>query len=325
MYPWLSELTAQMMPLVAQQQLAHALLIKGAAGLGKVQFATLLAQGLLCQTTENNASKTLPCGDCHSCLLFQAGTHSDLHRVSSETRSIGVDSIRQLCAVLNERPRLGRAKVALIIDAEKMTEAAANALLKTLEEPNGQATLILISAKPEYLLPTITSRCQQWLVPLPDTEQALDWLGSQDLPAESQASWRGALSVNQGSPLATLAYLKAGRDAARHQLLRDFSQLRTQPEMLAPLHSALTAEPLSRIWLQLLLQDALQGALGLPTQGVRLVDNRDLSQALSQLGPLKLSQAISQLMALTAQAQHEVGRPINSSLQWQLWLNNWLN
>lgn len=192
---------------------------KGSAGLGKLSLSQHLAQALLCEHQSENelcqhanealdthirpaTSAELPCGRCHSCKLVQAGTHSDLYLVTSETRSIGVDTIRQLCSSLSESPRLGRAKVAIINDAEKMTEAAANALLKTLEEPAGQATLLLISAYPERLLPTIRSRCQQWLVPNPATDLALAWLTEQGLDLNTESSWRGALNVNQGSPLA---------------------------------------------------------------------------------------------------------------------------
>lgn len=356
MYPWLSDTQQQLLPLIARQQLSHALLIKGTAGLGKLSLAQQLAQALLCQqepvertlsqdssqqglcqhtsaelaaSIQSNVSTELPCGLCHACRLVQAGTHSDLHVINSDTRSIGVDSIRQLSQVLSESPRLGRAKVAIINDAEKMTEAAANALLKTLEEPAGQATLMLVSAYPERLLPTIRSRCQQWLVPLPKPELVLAWLSEQELAeqaltAGSEQTWLGALNVNQGSPLATLAYLQAGQDQGRHTLLSQFSQLAEQPQTLTAVHSALLAEKVHVIWLQLLLQDALQLALGLTPAALRLIDNLELSRRVSQVGAVRLERALSSLLQLQQAGQSSLGRPINVGLQLSLWLNDWL-
>lgn len=351
MHPWLSDTQQQLLPLIALQQLSHALLIKGTAGLGKLSLAQHLAQALLCQqepvartlsqdssqqqlcqhtnfelkaNVQPDVSPELPCGQCHACRLVQAGTHSDLHVLNSDTRSIGVDSIRQLSQVLSESPRLGRAKVAIINDAEKMTEAAANALLKTLEEPAGQATLMLVSAYPERLLPTIRSRCQQWLVPLPKPELVLAWLAEHELTAGSEQTWLGALNVNQGSPLATLAYLQAGQDQGRHTLLSQFSQLREQPQTLMAVHSALLAEKVHVIWLQLLLQDALQLALGLTPAALRLIDNLELSLRVSQVGAVRLERALTSLLQLQQGGQSSLGRPVNAGLQLSLWLNDWL-
>lgn len=337
LYPWLNDTWGKLLPLIARRQLGHGLLIKGSAGLGKLSLSQHLAQALLCECELCQHTKTaiesqispaasleLPCGRCHSCKLVLAGTHSDLQLISSDSRSIGVDSIRQLSQVLSESPRLGRAKVAIINDAEKMTEAAANALLKTLEEPAGQATLLLVTAHPERLLPTIRSRCQQWLVPTPETNLALAWLAQQGLDLNTEASWRGALNVNQGSPLATLAYLQAGLDQGRHALLSQFSQLAEQPHTLTAVHSALLAQKVHLLWLQLLLQDALQLALGLTPASLRLIDNQELAFHLSQVGVEHLERALSGLLQLKAGAQTSVGRPVNASLQLSLWLNDWL-
>lgn len=325
MYPWLSDSLRQLLPLIARRQLAHGLLLTGAVGLGKQVLAQHLAKALLCQQAVSDAEPgSLPCGQCHACQLVQAGHHSDLHLVASETRSIGIDSIRQLSQVLNERPRLGHAKVAIINDAEKMTEAAANALLKTLEEPAGQATLLLVSAYPERLLPTIRSRCQQWLVPLPSAECVLAWLAKQDLAATGEQAMRAALNVNQGSPLATLAYLQGGCDAGRHTLLSQFSHLQAQPQTVMTVHGALLADKVHLLWLQLLLQDALQLALGLTPSALRLTDNVELSRQVSQRGAVAIERALSQLLQLQQAGQTSVGRPVNASLQLSVWLNDWL-
>ncbi|GHA29263.1 DNA polymerase III subunit delta' [Oceanisphaera arctica] len=320
MYPWLSGQEQQLTALIRRRQLGHALLLKGVAGTGKRELATELARVLLCQhTTVASNEQPAPCGHCHSCQLIKAGNHSDLHVVTGQQRSIGVDAIRQLTQVLSESARLGHGKVAVIEQADKMTEAAANALLKTLEEPAGEATLLLTSAHPERLLPTIRSRCQQWLLPVPESDVVLRWLSDQGLEPNL-----AALNVNQGSPLGTRDYLAAGTDKRRQELLQQFALLAKQPQTLTSVQSGLLEQPVHLLWLQLLLQDALQLALGLSSTGLRLVDSEALCRTLSQLGPERLNQALTGLLQLRQTLQPGAGRPVNAGLQLGQWLNDWM-
>lgn len=331
MYPWLKEQAQQLARLIAQQQLGHALLLKGIDGLGKRELGQYLAQTLLCQHTIGEAqvaslqvASTVPCGHCHACQLVLAGNHSDLHIIRTEQRSISVDSIRQLTQVLSESARLGHGKVAVIEQAEKMTEAAANALLKTLEEPAGQSSLLLISSQPERLLPTIRSRCQQWLLPVPDSSLVLGWLAEQGLAASGEQASLSALNVNQGSPLNTRDYLTAGTDQRRQLLLQQFAQLRQEPQLLTGVQAGLLEQPVHLLWLQLLLQDALQLALGLSPARLRLVDSESLCRGVSDLGTAKLTQALGELVQLRRTLQTSTGRPVNTGLQLTQWLNDWL-
>nr|WP_239552556.1 DNA polymerase III subunit delta' [Oceanisphaera litoralis] len=321
-----------MTALIGDKQLGHALLLKGVEGIGKRELAAVLARALLCQHTNltdhvtnhvtDNATdneKGAPCGHCHSCQLIKAGHHSDLHLIDGQQRSIGVDAIRQLTQVLSESARLGHGKVAVIEQADKMTDAAANALLKTLEEPAGEATLLLTSAHPERLPPTIRSRCQQWLLPVPESGLVLRWLAEQGLEPSL-----AALNVNQGSPLVTRDYLAAGTDQRRRELLQQFGQLAQQPQTLASVQSGLLEQPVHLLWLQLLLQDALQLALGLSPTGLRLADSETLCRALSRRGPERLGQALAALLQLRRTLQPGAGRPVNAALQLGQWLNDWL-
>ncbi|WP_375058443.1 DNA polymerase III subunit delta' [Zobellella sp. DQSA1] len=312
MYPWLVSHRQQLRALVRRGQLGHALLLKGMAGMGKHELARDLAQTLLCQH-----ATAAPCGNCHSCQLNAAASHPDHHVISGRERSIGIDAIRQLSQVLNESARLGHGKVAVIMQAEKMTEAAANALLKTLEEPAGEATLILTSAHPEQLLPTVRSRCQQWPLPIPDSDSVLAWLS-----AEGQDASLTALNVNQGSPLNTRDYLAAGADRQRRQLLQQFAELAYHRHSLPTLQQGLLAQPRYLQWLQLLLQDALQLALGVNTS-LRLVDSEPLCRQLSRLGTARLNQALTELIQLRRMLQPTTGRPVNVALQLGQWLNRW--
>lgn len=329
MYPWLSEPIAQLATLIRRRQLSHALLFKGIGGLGKRELARVGAQMLLCQSTDMQAltpepTHTLPCGQCHGCQLVLAGTHSDLHIISGDGRSIGVDTIRALSQVLSDSARLGQGKVAIIEQADKMTEAAANALLKTLEEPAGRATLILTSSHAERLLPTIHSRCQQWLIPVPAATWVLPWLTEKNIPLTDTQTQISALNINQGSPLNTQAYLLAGHDQQRHTLLQQFTELKVQPQKLAELHQGLLAQPIHFIWLQLLLQDALQLALGLTPASLRLTDSQVYSQALSLRGTQCLESALTGLLQLQKTLQAGQGRPVNAGVQLSIWLNTWL-
>ncbi|WP_417614380.1 DNA polymerase III subunit delta' [Oceanisphaera sp.] len=331
MYPWLNEQTRQLTGLIAQRQLGHALLLKGIEGLGKRELGLQLAQALLCQHTSDGENKVppqaevaVPCGHCHACQLVVAGNHSDLHIIRTDQRSISVDTIRQLTQVLSESARLGHGKVAVIEQAEKMTEAAANALLKTLEEPAGQSNLLLISSQPDRLLPTIRSRCQQWLLPVPDAALVLDWLAGQGLGTAGAQANLSALNVNQGSPLNTRDYLAAGTDQRRQQLLQQFAQLRQQPQLLTRVQAGLLEQPVHLLWLQLLLQDALQLALGLSSASLRLVDSEPLCRGVSELGAPRLTLALDGLAQLRRTLQSGTGRPVNPGLQLTQWLNDWL-
>ncbi|NLJ92610.1 MAG: DNA polymerase III subunit delta' [Aeromonadales bacterium] len=321
MYPWLESASHQLTALIAEQQLGHALLLKGVSGLGKGELAHYLAKALLCQHEKvvSNTSNGVPCGHCHACQLVAVNTHSDLHFLSGKSSRIGVDAIRHLTQVLGESARLGGGKVAVLEQADNMTEAAANALLKTLEEPPGQSTLILTTAHAERLLATIRSRCQQWLLPVPEPSLALSWLADQGVDTTVTA-----LNLNQGSPLATRDYVMAGTDKRRHQLLKQFTQLLQQPTTLASVQEGLLENKVHLLWLQLLLQDALQLSLGLTQAPLQLADNRALSQQLSQRGSALLQQALTRLFELQRTLQPSSGRPVNSALQLGDWLNQWL-
>lgn len=138
----------------AQERLAHAYLFTGPTGVGKRQVALALAQNLLCLEQTS-------CGHCSACQKMASSNHPDLHLLDSSDGTIKIEHIRLVQQQLSLRPLEGKYRICLIDGAEEMTPAAANALLKTLEEPRPDTLLILITAQPESLLPTIRSRCQQ--------------------------------------------------------------------------------------------------------------------------------------------------------------------
>ena len=134
----------------------HAYLFQGEEGVGKEALARTFAAGLQCQS--ESADK--PCKECVSCRQMESGNQPDVIWVTREKASLGVDEIReQLCNTMDIKPFSSPYKIYLVPEAEKMTEAAQNALLKTIEEPPEYGIVILMTSNISALLPTIQSRC----------------------------------------------------------------------------------------------------------------------------------------------------------------------
>ncbi len=156
-----------------QGRFPHALLFVGPEGIGKHSFAKRLAQALLCERVPE--SQLDPCGVCPGCLQVMAGSHPDLLQVGKpeDRQELPIRVIRDLCLDLGLKPMSGRRKVAIVDDADDLNDEAANAFLKTLEEPPEGSTLILVGTSAEGQLDTILSRCRVVRFdPLPSMELA---------------------------------------------------------------------------------------------------------------------------------------------------------
>jgi DNA polymerase-3 subunit delta' len=182
MFPWLHAKYTQLVNRYINKSLHHALLFSGPVGIGKQHLAETLAFDMLC----NQPSPAGACGHCQSCHLRQAGNHPDYHVLKSE-KQLGVDAIRTGITKLSGTAQMGGSKVLIIPYADSMTEAAANALLKTLEEPTNNTYLLLISDSLNRLMPTILSRCEKHTLSLPDTQSSLQYLKSQGIEDASEA------------------------------------------------------------------------------------------------------------------------------------------
>ncbi len=149
---------------LANNTLAHAYLFSGEAGIGKRLTALALAAAVNC----GSAGPDGGCGECPSCRKVASLGHPDVHIVASDGDEIKIDQVRQIQADLALKPFEGEKKILIVDGAETMNPASANAFLKTLEEPPGDALIVLITSMPQSLLPTIRSRCQEVrFLPLP--------------------------------------------------------------------------------------------------------------------------------------------------------------
>ena len=182
-YPWHAVQWRELDVLLQAGTLPHALLLTGAPDIGKFRFARAFAGLVLCAAPRGSA-----CGRCRSCLLLAAGSHPDLVLIQPEEqgKAIRIDAIRELREFCAGRPHQGGWRVILIEPADALNINAANALLKTLEEPGDRTLLILVSDQPGRLTATVRSRCRLLRLPTPSSEQALPWLRMQ-LAAEADA------------------------------------------------------------------------------------------------------------------------------------------
>ena len=183
--------------LLREERTPHALLFSGPRGIGKRKLAAATAAALLCLDRNDG----LACGACGSCRALAAGTHPDFYVVTPETtgkasRSIKIEQIRDLRTEAARVPRLSARRVILLDDAETMNDAAANALLKTLEEPPGNTSFLLVTGARQALLPTILSRCTGMQLGLLDDEAMEQALAAQGVPEEQRAS---LIALSEGS------------------------------------------------------------------------------------------------------------------------------
>lgn len=224
-------------------KLPHALLLIGAAGSGKRQFAEALAQRLLCLQPGPDGQA---CGHCPSCRWFADGNHPDMHRMVPESAEadaeegteggeggesdgkkdkkksdqIRIEQVRDMQGLLEISGHQGGRRIVLIDPAEAMNVHTANALLKSLEEPPIDAVFILVSHAPRRLLPTIRSRCQVLDFPRPDAATARAWLNQHGVK-----NAEALLGFSSGLPIAARALAEGALGEARARFARDMAAL----------------------------------------------------------------------------------------------------
>jgi DNA polymerase III subunit delta' len=182
--------------------MTHAWLITGPPGSGRSVAALCFAAALQC------TSDGVPgCGQCRACTTTMAGTHADVRRIVPEGLSIGVDEMRSIVQIASRRPVSGRRQIVLIEDADRLTEGAANALLKVVEEPPPSTVVLLCapSVDPEDIAITLRSRCRHVALVTPPVDAIARVLIAEGLSAED-AEWAASISgghVGRARRLAT--------------------------------------------------------------------------------------------------------------------------
>ena len=284
--PWLVPIAQDM--LARRARWPHALLITGPQGIGKRDLADAFARALLCETPRADG---FACGTCASCGYVAAGQHPDLRLVEpievdddGETKAvewIGVDRIRSLIEWVQLTSHRRIAKVAIVAPAERMNPSAANALLKTLEEPPPSTYLMLVSHQPGRLPPTIVSRCVRLAVPPPPGDEALAWL-----TAEGVREPAALLGQAQGAPLRALALADPGYQAERAAWLAALAT----PRALSPVALSARIDAAPRDERKLRLAAAIDWLLlwtadiAASASGAAPVHNVDFADRLAALG-----------------------------------------
>lgn len=233
----------------------HAFLLVGEDGDEAVLLGSFLAARNLCQRSDG----VDPCGTCNSCRSFLQQAHGDFLRVARQEGkvAIGIEQIRDATRFVQQTPLYGQSKVLLIEAAERMTLAAANSLLKTLEEPAGN-TLILLASSGVWRLPaTVRSRCQRVMIPRPTEDEALTWLSAQLACDASETLDR--LTATQGRPIAAWMAADATDVSLEATLSRSFEDMSNQ-QTLPSVWSSLPVETLLErllVWIEAQARHAL--------------------------------------------------------------------
>ncbi|MEX9783264.1 DNA polymerase III subunit delta' [Providencia manganoxydans] len=255
-YPWLNETYRQLVTSYQQGRGHHALLLHSLPGNGAEALCYGISRWLICQNTDGLKS----CGKCHSCQLMLAGTHPDYHVLEPEKgkNTISVEAVRKLTDILSSHAQQGGAKVAYIPRTEALTDAAANALLKTLEEPTPHTYFLLGCEKRESLLATLRSRCLYTFLSPPELQTAWYWLQKQ-VAGLNYNDALTALKLCQGAPIAAMSLLQPEHWQQRTTLCHALAHALQQGDMLSLLPVMNNDKALEQIgWVLGLLSDSMK-------------------------------------------------------------------
>ncbi|MBI3811124.1 MAG: DNA polymerase III subunit delta' [Nitrospirae bacterium] len=303
---------------IASGRIAHAYLFHGESHIGKFLTAVAFAKAALCSRLKTGQASGRPalssCDQCSSCHAVDSGSHPDIHFIGPDGAQIKIGQIRELQDAIAFKPLVGSRKWFIMDEADAMNPEAANSFLKTLEEPPDHSTLILITARPQALLPTVLSRCQSVRFSPPPPDELSPWLQKQ----------RG-IGLKEALLLSTLAMGKIGiaaeadpdslkeerdrvLDALSKNHLEDLAELFNEPEELASSQEQLykTLDTIE-IW----LRDVL---IGRHTPEPSLLINQDIPDRISAWGRAVSTDQLLEILTLIHLLKRASTRNLNHAL-----------
>jgi DNA polymerase-3 subunit delta' len=313
--PWLAPQAQQLRHARSAGRFPSGLLIHDERGAGGEILARFAAQLALCR------QPSAPCGHCRDCRAFLSAVHPDFFQVSpvEDSRIIRVDQVRDLCEQLALTAHAGGATVALLLPADTMNANAANALLKTLEEPRAGVTLILLCTTPSRLPATLRSRCLRLQVRPPERAESVAWLEGRCGPGP----WQAVLAVIGEAPLEALALdaeevarLKAETDRA----LADLASGRLEVAVTAERWARADSFSLRLACLETWITSRIDGAAAARRQSSKLGTGAQRPGAHSDINIAALLRVLDGVYELRRLRLTPINRSLAlEQLLWQLW------
>jgi DNA polymerase-3 subunit delta' len=322
--PWHSACREQLYAYIDNERIPHALIVSGQEGVGKLLLAEQISHLLLCDNPDNHQA----CALCHACKLIKAGTHPDFIAISPEEegKSISIDRIRSLEQTLTLKPHYAKYRVVLINPAHKLNRNAANALLKTLEEPGENSLFLLVTEQLESLPATIRSRCQTVHVPTPEENESILWL-KERLPNKNVTR---LIKISAGSPLNAIAL-------SENEVEKDY-------ELLESLWTGLIAgkiDPVSAVsktekinlqsvleWTTRWVMELIQAQFKISQHEENMTDEENMTESNNALKDLEGGLNLRQLFNLLEQlfqAKRLLGSSVNKQLMLEAIFISWSN
>lgn len=301
--------------LLTEDKLPHALLFSGKKGIGKYLTARVLAKALLC-------NHVVPCDNCTSCHLFDEQNHPDYYDLKPDGKTlkmIKIEQIRQMQAGISLAPYLSNKRVVVIDDAELMNEAAANSLLKTLEEPVGQVFFILVTSNKDMLLSTILSRCMKiYFSPLADDEVLQVLQQQQNIPSDKA---KVIAKLSGGSVSTALEFVDTDTLNLRN-LAIEFLTMNFTAEQIWSLSDKLGSldKPKALLWANYLLMLIRDLLLVKANADKALLYNSDISDDLYQLAQNVSTENLFAKINLSEQ----LAQRLNSNADLKLMIQNFI-
>lgn len=276
-YPWTQSQWLSLIERARTDTLPHGVILHGLYGLGKRHFADDFARYLLCE----NPQPQQACQQCKACQQFDAHSQPDFIKLLPEEmgKSIKIDQVRELVAQLSLASHHGRYRVAVISPAEALNPAAANSLLKSLEEPPPQTVLLLVTSRLSSLLPTIRSRCQHIHFQRPEAGLARDWLINTHHFEQDKV--QASLAMAHGAPLAAAEIIQSEDMALRDQSFDVFYRISRGMDQVLPINPLWLKAPLPTPinWLYSWVSDIIK----VQCQQMATVTNLDKADDLQKL------------------------------------------